>query len=135
MYLKSLNNEQKILFLDLALAAATANNIVEEAEAALLKEYAEEMSITANPNSNSNMSVEEICERLKEISNSKELNEISFEIVGMIMSDNIYDDDEKMFISKMAEIFEIPMSRINEMFNYVKEYMELIKKITILMYE
>ena len=133
MYLRPLNNEQKELFLDLALAAATANDVLEDAEKTLLAAYADEMSIDVNKASQ--MPVEEICRKLKNISNSKELNQISFEIVGMMISDNEYDDDEKHFISKMAEIFEIPMSRIDEMFNCANAYSELIKKINVLMYE
>lgn len=133
MFLRPLNNEQKELFLNLALAAASANDVLEESEKALLAEYADEMSIDVNKAMQ--MPAEEICRKLKEISNSKELNQISFEIVGMMMSDNEYDEDEKAFISKMAEIFEIPMSRINEMFNCVNAYSELIKKINVLMYE
>lgn len=133
MYLRPLNNEQKELFLDLALAAATANDVLEDAEKTLLAAYADEMSIDVNKASQ--MPVEEICRKLKNISNSKELNQISFEIVGMMISDNEYDDAEKAFISKMAEIFEIPMSRIDEMFNCVNAYSELIKRINVLMYE
>ena len=133
MYLHPLNNEQKELFLDLALAAATANDVLEDAEKTLLAAYADEMSIDVNKASQ--MPVEEICRKLKNISNSKELNQISFEIVGMMISDNEYDDAEKAFISKMAEIFEIPMSRIDEMFNCVNAYSELIKRINVLMYE
>ena len=133
MFLRPLNNEQKELFLDLALAAATANDVLEDAEKTLLAAYADEMSIDVNKASQ--MPVEEICRKLKNISNSKELNQISFEIVGMMISDNEYDDAEKAFISKMAEIFEIPMSRIDEMFNCVNAYSELIKRINVLMYE
>ena len=133
MYLRPLNNEQKELFLDLALAAATANDVLEDAEKTLLAAYADEMSIDVNKASQ--MPVEEICRKLKNISNSKELNQISFEIVGMMISDDEYDDAEKAFISKMAEIFEIPMSRIDEMFNCVNAYSELIKRINVLMYE
>lgn len=133
MFLRPLNDEQKELFLDLALAAASANDVFEDEEKALLAAYADEMSIDVSKTSE--MPVEEICRKLKAISNSKELNEISFEIVGMMMSDNEYDDEEKDFISKMAEIFEIPMSRIDEMSNCVNAYSELIKKINVLMYE
>lgn len=133
MFLRMLNSEQRVLFLDLAVVAAEANNIVEEAEKNLIEAYADEMSIEVNKTSQ--MSVEEICKKLKNISNSKELNVISFEIVGMIMSDNRYDSEEKAFITEMAEIFEIPMERINIMFNYVNEYKELVRKINMLMYE
>ena len=133
MFLRPLNNEQKELFLNLALAAASANDVIKDSEETLLAAYADEMSIDVNKASQ--MPVEEICRMLKEISNSKELNQISFEILGMMMSDNEYDNDEKAFVLKMAEIFEIPQSRIEEMFSCVKAYSELIKKINVLMYE
>ena len=132
MFLRPLNNEQKELFLNLALAAASANDVLEKSEKTLLAAYADEMDVDVNKVSQ--MSVEEICNKLKTISNSKELNQISIEIIGMMLSDNEYDDDEKEFVSKMAEIFEIPMSRINEMYKLVNAYSELIKKINVLMY-
>ena len=67
MYLRPLNNEQNELFLDLALAAATANDVLEDAEKTLLAAYADEMSIDVNKASQ--MPVEEICRKLKNISN------------------------------------------------------------------
>ena len=133
MFLRPLNNKQKELFLNLALAAASANDVLEDSEKLLLAAYADEMSIDVNKASQ--MPMEEICKKLKAISNSKELNQISFEIVGMMTSDSEYDEKEKMFISKMAELFEIPMKRIDEMFEYVNAYSELIRKINVLMYE
>lgn len=133
MFLRPLNNKQKELFLNLALVAASANDVLEDSEKLLLAAYADEMSIDVNKASQ--MPMEEICKKLKAISNSKELNQISFEIVGMMMSDSEYDEKEKMFISKMAELFEIPMKRIDEMFEYVNAYSELIRKINVLMYE
>ena len=48
MFLRPLNNEQKELFLSLALAAASANNVLEDSERALLAAYADEMSIDVN---------------------------------------------------------------------------------------
>lgn len=133
MFLRSLSNDQKELFLNLAFAAASANAVIEDSEKLLLAAYADEMSIDINKASM--MQVDEICRKLKDISNSKELNQISFEIIGMMMSDNEYDDDEKAYISKVAEIFGIPQSRIDEMFNCVRAYSALIKKINVLMYE
>lgn len=133
MFLRPLNNEQKRLFLDLAIAAASANNIIEESERRLLAAYADEMGIDVDDADGSSM--EEACVKLKEISNSKELNQIAFEIVGMMMSDSEYDEDEKTFIDKMATIFEIPSERISEMFSCVNDYSALIKRINVLMFE
>ncbi len=133
MFLRPLSNDQKELFLNLALAAASANNLIEDSERLLLVAYADEMSIDVNKASM--MQMDEICRKLKQISNSKELNQIAFEIVGMMMIDNEYDKEEKTFILKMAEIFEIPQSRIDKMFSCANEYSALIKKINVLMYE
>lgn len=105
MFLRSLNNEQKKLFLNLAIEAASANDVIEENEKIFLEAYADEMGICVHDVGNSSM--EEVCVRLKDISNSKELNQIAFEIVGMMVSDSEYDKDEKLFISKMATIFYV----------------------------
>lgn len=124
MFLRPLNKEQKKLFLNLATVAASADNIIKESEKALLVAYADEMGIDVN----------EICVRLKEISSAKELNQIAFEIVGMMMSDNEYAENEKVFVNKMAAIFQIPNERIEEMFRCVQDYLALIKRINMLMY-
>lgn len=133
MFLRPLNYEQKKLFLNLATAAANANSIMEESEKALLEAYADEMGI--NIDDAENYSMEEACVRLKDISDVKELNQIVFEIIGMMTVDNQYDDHEKVFTGKMALIFGIPMERIDEMFHCVDEYSALLRKINLLMFE
>ena len=72
MFLRPLNNEKKELFLDLALAAAIANDVLEDAEKTLLAAYADEMSIDVNKVSQ--MPVEEICRKLKIISNAEAMD-------------------------------------------------------------
>lgn len=133
MFLRPLNKEQKKLFLNLATAAASADNIIKESEKALLAAYADEMGIDVNDAEDNTM--EEVCVRLKEISSAKELNQIAFEIVGMMMSDNEYAEAEKVFVNKMAAIFQISNERIEEMFRCVHDYSVLIKRINMLMYE
>lgn len=133
MFLRPLNNEQKELFLDLALAAASANDVIEKKEKYLLEAYADEMGIDVSLAKAKN--VEDICSKLKEISTSVELNQISFEIVGMMLSDNEYDEDEKVFIEKMASIFAIPLERIEEMLACVNDYTKLITRINTIMFE
>ncbi len=133
MFLRPLNKEQKRLFLNLATAAASADNIIKESEKALLAAYADEMGIDVNDAEDNTM--EEVCVRLKEISSAKELNQIAFEIVGMMMSDNEYAEAEKVFVNKMAAIFQISNERIEEMFRCVHDYSVLIKRINMLMYE
>lgn len=112
--------------------AAEANGVIEEAEQKLLESYADEMDIKLDDASN--LSFEENLKELKKISNTKEINQMAFEIIGMVMSDMEYDDDEKNYIEKVASSLEIEMNKIDEMFKCVNAYVELVKKINILMY-
>lgn len=133
MFLRPLSTEQKSLFLGLAEYAASANNVIVEAEQNLLNAYADEMGIQFSDKSD--LELEELLKRIKKISTSKEINQIAFEIVGMMMSDMSYDDAEKAFMKKMSDIFELEQSKIDQMFEYVNEYLEVIHKINVLMFE
>jgi len=132
MFLRPLNNEQKKLFLGLAQKAAVANGVIEEVESELLDTYADEMGISISDASD--LPFEENLKRLKIISNSVQINQMVFEIVGMIMIDMEYDDDEKSYIKKLASILEIDMKIIDEMFEYVSEYSDLVRRINNLMF-
>lgn len=133
MFLSTLNNEQKKLFLELATKAAAANDVIEESERILLNAYAMEMGISNDLTDID--SLDKILNSLKEISNSKELNQITFEIVGMVLADKTYDDQEKEFMNKLMMAFEIPQSRVDIMINYVQEYTDVVRKINILMFD
>lgn len=133
MFLSTLNNEQKKLFLELATKAAAANDVIEESERILLNAYAMEMGISNDLTDID--SLDKILNSLKEISNSKELNQITFEIVGMVLADKTYDDQEKEFMNKLMMAFEIPQSRVDIMIKYVQEYTDVVRKINILMFD
>ena len=117
----------------MAAFAASANNIIEDAEQALLDAYVDEMGIQFSEKSD--LELEDLLKRIKEVSTEIEINQITFEIVGMVMSDMSYDEDEQSFIKKLADIFELEQSKIDQMFKYVNEYMAVIRKINILMFE
>lgn len=133
MFLRPLNKKQKELFLELALKAAAANDVIEESEKALLAAYADEMGI--EPISDNSLELDAILVGLKEISSVRELNQITFEIAGMMMSDLSYDDTEKEFMNNLASVWGISNEKINEMFECVNEYTDLIKKINVLLFD
>lgn len=133
MFLRSLNETQKELFLDLATQAANANDVVEENEKALLESYVDEMGIEVT--AAKNLPLDELLTQLHNLSTQLEMNQVMFELVGMMMSDSEYDEKEKDFIKKVAEHFEIGEEKIKTMYSYVNEYSELIRKINVLMFE
>lgn len=133
MFLRPLNNEQKSMFLSLATYAAKANGIVEESEKFLLNAYAEEMGIDIT--SSSSLTFDEILKELKKISTKKELNQIMFEIVGMMVSDAEFDDEEKTFLQKLSNEFEITKEKVDKMLSYINKYTNIIKEINILLFD
>lgn len=132
MFLRAMSSEQKKLFLTLAEKAADANGVREKNEKELLAAYADEMGIDV---SLKEMSVEDIYSNLLKISNSVEINQMTFEIVGLLVSDGEYDKDEQKFISNLSKGLNIPMERINKMFDLVGQYSDLIKSINKIMFD
>ena len=122
MFLRTLKSEQKPLFLGLAYQAANANGVMESSEKRLIKGFAEELGIAENDYST--LELEEICNNLVEISSRKELIEMSFEILGVMMGDTTYDEDEKAFMKEMNKIFGVPDDILKEMEDCLIEYFE-----------
>lgn len=131
MYLRPLKTEQKKLFLELAKMAASANMVLEKSEKRLLAAYADEMGISTTDTSG--LPLDALCRKLKEISSPKELNQMTFEIVGMMLSDSRFDADEQAFLSKVASTFGISEKTIGEMEQCVNDYAVLIERIDRLM--
>ncbi len=127
MFLRTLKSEQKPLFLGLAYQAANANGVVESSEKRLINGFAEELGIAEN--NYSTLELEEICNNLVEISSRKELIEMSFEILGVMMGDTTYDEDEKAFMKEMNKIFGVSDDILKEMEDCLREYLAIYKKI------
>lgn len=127
MFLRSLKNEQKPLFLGLAYQAVNANGVVEDTERKLIKGFSEELGIPENDYSEQGF--DDICDKLADICNRKELIEISFEILGVMMGDTCYDQDEKDFMRRMTAKFSISEETLNEMEKCLDEYLAIYKKI------
>ena len=127
MFLNNLNNEQKNLFLELAIKAAEISRGMSLEEKNMLKEFALEMMIT--PKYETIKSSEEIIKRLTEISSKKDLRIITFEILGIMYSDSNYDETEKDFVFSIANAFGITKESVIDMDSAIKKYSELYSEI------
>lgn len=132
MFLRTMNDEQKRLFLTLAERAADANGIRDENEENLLIAYADEMDIDV---SIEDIPTEDIYAKLLKISNPVEINQMTFELVGLLLSDGEYDSDEKQFVDKLSVGLKVPKERIEKMFDLVGQYSGLIKSINRIMFD
>lgn len=133
MFLNILNDEQKKLFLKLAIKAAEANDIITDEEKNMISSFAKEMQIQPFYSVNENM--ECLLNRMCCISSTKTKRIFLFEILGIIFSDSEYDDKEKNFISEIIKAFNIEESVVTEMTNIINEYTHLYKKITSIIFE
>lgn len=127
MFLNSLSKTHKKLFMELAIKAAEANGVVELAEKNLLKAYSMEMSI--EPFYSTNSDVEKILQDMKDTATESEKRIFLFEIMGILTSDEEFDEAEKNFLDKVRNSFEVSESKCNEMMSLLYEYSSLYKKI------
>lgn len=127
MFLNNLNNKQKKLFIQLAIKAAEANGIVELEEKNMLKSFAIEMNIPPVYNTENNL--ETILNELVSISSEQELKIILFEILEIVVSDGVFDDDEKNIVKNIVERCKLDTNIVDEMLNALYEYINVYKKI------
>lgn len=113
MYLATLSQKQKELFLDLSIFSMQSDGVIEPREQDLVYQYCGEMGIErrATPNSKS---IEEVVQGLKEISTESELKKITIEIVALMYADEDFADEERALLSKMQEIFGFSSHTIGE---------------------
>lgn len=127
MFLNSLSKKQKNLFMDLAIKAAEANGVVELAEKNMLKAYGIEMEIT--PFYSSDCEIEMVLQEMKDISTESELKIVLFEILGILISDEDFDNSEKEFLNKVRTSFDISQEKCDEMLRLLYDYSSVYQKI------
>lgn len=131
MFLNSLNNKQKALFSELAIKAAESNGIVALEQKDMLKCFALEMNIT--PVYHTNREVENIIDDIISISSEKDLKIILFEILGIIVSDTVFDEKEKAFVKNVVEKCNMNANLVDKMiellFDYSKVYQDIVETV------
>ena len=128
MYLNRLSTEQKELFLDLCIHAAMANNNFAVEEKDMIDQYCLEMQL-AQPRYTAVKDTNAVIDELKKISTPQEMKMILLEITGLILSDNIYDDDEQKFMNSFAESIGVDKSCLNDMVASLNELKKLYLRI------
>ena len=129
MFLEILKDEQKDLFLQLAVIAAKENAYVDEAEDALLTKFANEMNIA--PKTEATLSLDEVIDKLASSCDKREKKIVLFEAAGIMNSDGEYSDAEFDFLKKIAAKFEISEEELETMMGLVSDYVALFNEIII----
>ena len=127
MFLNSLNNSQKSLFIQLAIKAAESNGVVPLEQKNMLKAFAIERGIT--PVYHTERETEDIINEIIKISSEKELKVILFETLGIIVSDNVFDEKEKAFVKHVVEKCNMDTALIDKMVGLLNKYASVYQEI------
>lgn len=106
MFLNYLKDTNKDKFLKLCVHAALANGIFKEEQKEIFKAYCRELGVEEHiPETSDNF--EELAESIFKDSTEIERKIIVLEILALIKSDGVYDDDEKEFMEKLASYLQV----------------------------
>ena len=133
MYLSILSNEEKKLFLDLAYDLASADGDVGAEEKTMVQHYCEEMDIEWIPIFPIDRA--EIIEKIKNNSTIESKKIIIFELIGLAMADNKYEEAEKNIIMTISSKIDLTMDYVEKCEKIIGEYLLLQGKINSLILE
>lgn len=127
MYLNKLSNEQKELFLDLCIYAAKSNGDFDADEKLMIDQYCDEMNIEIRYEEKN--SIGELTSRLTEISTAAELKMILIETVSLMLSDEVFDEQEKEFMNAVSAKLGLTDKDIDEVCSLLREVTSIYGKI------
>lgn len=128
MYLNKLSGEQKELFLDLCIHASLSNNDFDEIERSYISQYCEEMHIDTVRYTAKN-DTDTAVKRLAEISSESEVKIVVFELMALILSDDVYDEMEQEFMNKVLAGLNVTREQNSRFADIIKELRLIYSKI------
>ncbi|MDD6991511.1 MAG: hypothetical protein PUI48_06765 [Oscillospiraceae bacterium] len=133
MYLNRLNEEQKNLFIDLCIHASLANNNFADEEKNMIDLYCEEMNLKEHRYT-ANNSMDDAVSKLVAISTNEELRIVLLEISALIISDNVYDNDEQNFMNSLVERIGFSEDKVSEMMGCLNELTAVYNRLNMLVF-
>lgn len=85
------------------------------------------MEIT--PFYSSDCEIEMVLQEMKDVSTESELKIVLFEILGILISDEDFDNSEKEFLNKVRTSFDISQEKCDEMLRLLYDYSSVYQKI------
>lgn len=128
MYLALLNESEKVEFLELAYNLATIDGNYSEAEKNMIAGYCQELQIEFDEKVMVNP-MDELIKKIAQNSNEKTKKIIIFELIGLAMADENYDNDERKIIANMENEFDVHGNFANACENILNEYITFQNRI------
>lgn len=128
MYLSILTREEKRMFLGLAYDLAASDGDYSAEEQATIQGYCYEMQMEFDEKTMVRP-IDEIINGFTQKSNLKTKKIVVFEVIGLAMADNNYDDNERAIISDMENKFGLDKSYGEECEKVIGEYISFQNRI------
>ncbi len=120
MFLNTLNNEEKTMFIDMAVHVSQSNGIIEEKEQSMLDLYCNEMGINSY-NRTELHSIDEIKTLFSSSSESAKRIAV-FELLGLGYMDGNYDELETSIIKDFATSIGLTKETYNRLNRDIEDY-------------
>lgn len=121
MFLNYLSKENKERFLNLCVHAALSNGAVENEEKEMIVAYCREMDIPEHIPEVSG-SVEEALDDFIKNSSEVEKKIVLIELLALVKADNLYDENEKAFMEKIADSMDIKAGILDKINSLLEIY-------------
>lgn len=128
MFLKELNKEEAICFLNLVSIFTRVDDNFAKEEKVLVDEYKEELGLT-----NHEIKSIDYSDIIKTLKNSSEKSKriVYFELVGLALVDGDYENEEVDFLEKLSVEFEISRAKKIAIANYFYNFTDVYKFTTV----
>ena len=127
MFLNQLSLSERTAFINLSFLAAKANDIITEREYLILEDYCKETGVVFVDTA-AIQSVDEIY-RVFAQSEIRIKRIVLFEIMNLLYADGSFDALEEEFLTRFASSVGLTEKDIDQMFNLVWKYLDVINEI------
>ena len=117
----------KFAFLELALHLSKTDGQLSYVEKDVIDDYCNEMRIDNNHYQNE-MTLEEVMELVK-VAPEEEQRIIYFELIYLVMADNLYHENEREFMQNFEAVLGIHKDVVQKVFDMVSTYRHLTSQI------
>lgn len=129
MFLNQLNNEERSIFLKLAIAVIKADGKLEEQEKLFVAEYSREMGVT-DYDLNENIEPLGLAEKIGKDSTDAVKRIFLLELVALANADGEFAASEKTLILSLLQKFGLTENQLNDCIKLLAEYNDILAKLT-----
>ena len=129
MFLNQLNNEERSIFLKLAIAVIKSDGKLEEKEKLFVAEYSREMGVT-DYDLNENIEPLGLAEKIGKSSTDAVKRIFLLELVALANADGEFAESEKSLILSLLQKFGLAENQLNDCLKLLAEYNDVSAKLT-----